>query len=398
MRAQKPAKLPSHNGSEASAESVASTRSRGAKADPCAIVTRLAGDLLRAERASLLLPQTNSSTLYIVAAQGIPAAIIAATRIRHGDSIAGLVAQRREALLVSAPAAIHPNVYRTGSYISVPVLLDRRRVGVLNVSDPIGRDSFTDRDLAMLLDLAALISYDSIGSVSQKMLQREIIAAREDERQRIARELHDEAGHTLTAAILRLDMETRHSFADPENARSAVERAGTTLLETTVLIHDIAYSLRPRILEELGLEAALRSLCSRAKAAGLAATFTLSGPRQPLTLEVELAIFRVVQEALTNVQKHAHAMQAWVDLHFTAGSLTVTIEDNGIGMSHDIARALRKRSGLGLRGMDERITILGGTFTIAQRSEHGVRVIASLPLALMDGEVASHRMGTADLA
>lgn len=398
MRTQKPPKLPSNNGSEASAASVASIRRRVATANPFAIVTRLAGDLLHAERASLLLPETDSPTLYIVAAQGIPAAIIAETRIRHGDSIAGLVAQRREALLVSAPAATHPGVYRTGSYISVPVPLDRSRVGVLNVSDPIGRDIFTDRDLATLLDLAALISHDLISSVSQKTLQREIIAAREDERQRIARELHDEAGHTLTAAILRLDIETRHAFADPENARRAVERAGTTLLETAVLIHDIAYGLRPRILEDLGLEAALRSLCSRAEAAGLAATFTLSGPRQPLTLEVELAVFRVVQEALTNVQKHAHARQAWIDLHFTAGSLTITVEDNGIGMSHDIARALRKQSGLGLRGMDERITILGGTFTIDRRSEHGIRVLASLPLALMDGEIANHRMGTSGLA
>jgi len=106
----------------------------------------------------------------------------------------------------------------------------------------------------------------------------------------------------------------------------------------------------------------------------------------------------VVQEALTNVQKHAHARQAWIDLHFTAGSLTITVEDNGIGMSHDIARALRKQSGLGLRGMDERITILGGTFTIDRRSEHGIRVLASLPLALMDGEIANHRMGTSGLA
>jgi two-component system sensor histidine kinase UhpB len=356
-------------------------KGKGTNTNLFATVTRLACDLLRAERASLLLPEKDSRTLYIVAAKGIPASIVAETRIRRGESIAWLVAQRREALVVSAPKAIHPDVYRTGSYISVPVQLDRRHVGVLNVSDPIGRDAFTDRDLATLLDLAALVAHNLSGSISQRELQREIVAAREDERQRIARELHDEAGHTLTAAIIQLDRDTRDSFTDPEKARSAVERAGTTLLETAVLIHDIAYSLYPRILEDLGLEAALRSICSRARALGLPATLTLTGLAQRLTSEVELAVFRVVQEALTNVQKHARATQAWVDLHFTADSLTITIEDDGVGFSHDASPAPHKQGGLGLKGMNDRIAPLGGTCTVEQRSGQGVRVVASLPLS-----------------
>lgn len=384
MHAQKPPKVPPIDEREASIESRASIRKRSMKANPFAVATRLACNALRAERSSLLLPEAGSTTLYIVAATGLSATIIAQTRIQYGDAVAGLVAQRREAQLVSAPVAIRPGVYRTGSYISVPVPLNNRRVGVLNVSDPIGRDAFTDRDLATLQDLASLISHDLMSSVSQQTLQREIIAAREDERQRIARELHDEAGHLLTAAILRLDMDKRQLLSGPEDALGAVEHAGSTLLETAALIHDIAYNLRPRILEDLGLEAALRSLCSRARGTGLLATFALSGPPQPLTLEIELAIFRVVQEALTNVQKHAHATQAWVDLRFTPESLTVVVEDNGVGISQDTSPTLRKVTGLGLKGMRERIQLLGGALAIEQRSDHGIRVIAVLPLSLLD--------------
>lgn len=384
MDTQTPPQEPSHNQVAHATNRSVLDRETGGRENPFTTVTRLACELLRAERASLLLPDKDTGSLYIVAAKGIPASIIAETRIRRGESIAWLVAQRREARVVSAPEAIHPDVYRTGSYISVPLQLDRRHVGVLNVSDPIGRDVFTDADLATLLDLATLVTHNSSGAISRKELQREIVAAREDERQRIARELHDEAGHTLTAALMQLDMETRDSFTDLEKARSAVERAGTTLLETAVLIHDIAYGLYPRILEEFGLEAALRSICSRAIAAGLPTILTSTGPARSLPSEVELAVFRVVQEALTNVQKHAHATQAWIDLHIAADSLTIRIEDDGVGLSHDAAHTLRRKHGLGMKGMKDRITSLAGTLTVGQRHGQGVRIVATLPLSPPD--------------
>jgi signal transduction histidine kinase len=358
-------------------------------ADPFAIATRLACSLLRAERASLILPESNSSMLYIAAASGIATEIVAATRIHLGDSIAGLVAQRREALIVNAPAAAQPEIYRTGSYISVPIFLSREQVGVLNVADPIDRLGFDQRDLEVLQDFATLISQDLIGPVSQRLLLRERIAGREEERQRISRELHDEAGNALTAAILRLGWATRHLTDDPEDARNALQQAGAMLLETASLLRAFAYDLRPSILEDLGLEAALRSLCARATDVGLPVALAITPPMRALSSEVELTVFRVVQESLTNIHKHAQATEAQVRVISAANSLTVVVEDDGVGLRHDLARSQPDTTGLGLRGMRERIMVLGGTLAIERRAEGGARVAASLPLTLRAREAAT---------
>lgn len=200
-----------------------------------------------------------------------------------------------------------------------------------------------------------------------------LLTVQEDERRRIAGELHDGVGQVLTALTLTLDAAS--SAPRPEVAtrriRLARRLADTALAET----RDLAHRMRPARLEERGLVAALRDLAKqsgfpvRVVAEAAAADPHLLGP----TATVE--VFRIVQEALANAARHSGAPQAQVSLARRDGRLTVVVSDDGQGF--DLAEA--HEPGIGLAGMEERAGMLGGQLTIESQSGHGTRVTVSLP-------------------
>jgi signal transduction histidine kinase len=211
-------------------------------------------------------------------------------------------------------------------------------------------------------------------------LRRQMIQAQEDERRRVASDLHDEAGHALTTAIFRLDLEMAHLPPDAREARATLDRARDSLLECAMTLHSIAFALRPRILEDLGLGAALRSLAAQTmEVDAVQVGLTIEGEEQQLDETVELTVFRIVQEALTNVRKHARATQVWVRLTYGRPQLTVTIEDDGVGLDTPNVTPGRQ-SGLGLVGMYERLQTHGGRLEIGGREGGGARLVARLPL------------------
>jgi signal transduction histidine kinase len=336
----------------------------------------LARRLLRARRASLLLPADGDALLRVAAADGLPAAVGSGTVIHLEDSIASLVAHQRRPLLGNDPHPLRPDAgYRTGTYISVPVPLEDQGAGVLSVADPLAGRSFGKDDLAVLQDLAGFVSL----AAGRASAQRELILAREDERLRVARELHDEAGQALAVATLRLDLEARRVLQENDPARHIVEIARAALLESAQTVHEIAHTLRPRLLEDLGLAAALRNLAARAEKGGLRVTLTITGDTADLDEGRELAIFRVAQEALTNVYKHARARRVAVRLTIERSRIALLIEDDGIGFANAPARADGR--GLGVRGMRERVRVFGGTLAIGSGARGGTRLLAVLPLS-----------------
>jgi signal transduction histidine kinase len=348
-----------------------------------AAAIRLARHLLHAERASLMLSHGGSGVLIVAAASGLPEKVIAQARVRLGDPVAGLVAQTHQPMLGNESAETRggrTGIYRTGSYVSVPVPLGEGRYGVINVADPVNREVFQPPDLELLQDLALLVAHALSDAQGQQSLERRIIQAREDERRRVAQELHDETSHTLTAAIFRLDLDALHLADDPASARRAIELARAALVESAALLHGVAYALRPRILADLGLLPALRSLVAVAEEGGLLVTLEIDGVPPPMDEATDLAVFRVVQEALTNVRKHARATRAWVRLRFHARGLAVTVEDDGIGFAGAPAKS-GGEAGLGLRGMRERVVVLGGDLAVDVRPQGGTRVIALFPIA-----------------
>lgn len=353
-------------------------------------VVELARRLVGGGRASLMLPTEGAEELRIAAASGLPAAVATETRVRFGEAIAGMVAQTRQPVQVNDPqsGARRVSRYRTGSFISVPVPLDGA-CGVLNVADPVSGWAFQADDLATLQAFAEYIAHSLAHAPARQRVQQlqdavrqaqwQLIQAQEQERQRIARDLHDEAGHALTAAIFRLDLEMM-ALQAADGARAVLDRTRDSLLECAATLHSIAFALRPRILEDLGLGAALRSLAQQAMEGDeLQVTLVIEGRERVLGEAVELAIFRVVQEALTNIRKHARATQVAVRLTFGARRLLIAVEDNGIGIGAGSAAA-RERPGLGLGGMRERVEVLGGTFEIGRRRGGGTRLAVRLPL------------------
>lgn len=212
-------------------------------------------------------------------------------------------------------------------------------------------------------------------------LRRQVIEVQEDERQRIARDLHDEAGHALTAVVLRLDLEMMRLASDSP-AIETLRCVRQQLVECNAVLHSIAFNLRPRILEDLGLHAALRSLASHTMAlSDLEATVAIRGDIWTLDESEELVVLRVVQEALTNVRKHVRATWVRIALDYEPDGLRLQIEDDGVGVGSRAAvkRPTRERAALGIAGMRERVELAGGWFSIGRGPTGGTRIVARLP-------------------
>lgn len=349
--------------------------------------------LAMARRVSLLLPLPDSTTLSVAAAGGMDAQLAARVRVRLGKPVAGSVALNRQPVLTNE-IEIEPKRrsrgYHTGAFISVPVPLDDDACGVLNVADPLRPEGFQSRDVQALEQLVQQVIKDlrfqhatsRVGELERTVqrLRRQLIEVQEAERQRIARELHDEAGHALTSAVLRLDLDMMHLVED--SAVVALQRVRQQLVECSGKLHTIAFDLRPRILEDLGLHAALRSVASQTMdLTGLNVTFTVQGSTWELDQIEELVILRVAQEALTNVRKHAQASQVKIVLHYGGAEILLKIADDGIGISPRVRVPKRDdgRVSLGIDGMCERVEQVGGSLAIRRRRTGGTCITARLP-------------------
>ena len=212
-------------------------------------------------------------------------------------------------------------------------------------------------------------------------LLRKLATAQEDERRRVARDLHDRLGQELTALILGLKALEK---AVPEDAPGRAR-----LLEVEAIVgrigreaHDLAIDLRPTVLDDLGLTPALSDYVARwSERTGVAADFQPTGLEgQRLPPEVETTVYRVVQEALNNVAKHAGAGHVSVIVERGPGKLTSLVEDDGRGFDPDRVGSGSGRRSLGLLGMGERVGLVGGTLLIESGEGEGTTVRARIPL------------------
>jgi PAS domain S-box-containing protein len=218
-------------------------------------------------------------------------------------------------------------------------------------------------------------------------LVRRLVRAQEAERRRVSRELHDGLGQELTALILGLKALER---AVPEDApgRARLREVEEVVGRISREAHDLAVELRPTALDDLGLGAALSDYVARWSArTGVTASFQplgLEGGRLPA--EVETAVYRVVQEALNNVAKHAGARRVGVMVSRQEAELVTLIEDDGRGFDPDLAPTGSGRRSLGLLGMRERVGLVGGTLVIESGEGQGTVVQARIPLPRTEEE------------
>jgi signal transduction histidine kinase len=211
-------------------------------------------------------------------------------------------------------------------------------------------------------------------------LQRQLAGAQEAERRRISRDLHDTLGQTLAALALGVRA-VRDAAPLPERAVNRLDHVQRMADELGRQLHELASRLRPTALDDLGLAAAAGQLAADWSArTGVAADFQLVGPATRFPAEVETALYRVVQEALTNAAKHAGATRVAVVLGRNGGDATAVIEDDGAGFNADGTGAAAARGRRGLLGMRERVTLVGGTLTVESAPGQGTTVIARIPL------------------
>jgi signal transduction histidine kinase len=218
---------------------------------------------------------------------------------------------------------------------------------------------------------------DARMSLELQEASAKLIAAQEDERRTIARELHDEVGQVLSALKVELDVAQRSIAAGGSSA--ALSEAQTIADGALKTVRNLSQLLHPAALDDLGLVAAIdSSLRGLARRQEIRTELHQHDLPDRLPREVELAAYRIVQEALTNVGKHASATRCGVHLTQLGDRLLIEVEDDGVGFVEDIDRPIIAR-GLGLISVRERASRLGGTFNILSEPGHGTRLIVSLP-------------------
>jgi Na+/proline symporter/two-component sensor histidine kinase len=217
-----------------------------------------------------------------------------------------------------------------------------------------------------------------------RQLSGSIMAAQEQERRAIARELHDELGQVLTA--LRLDSAWLATRLLTEDGRAAERaRAMQVLIDNTIdEVRGISIRLRPRALDDLGLTEALEWLSSDFESRSQATCIFTGGPVPPVNDAIATAAYRITQEALTNVARHAQATQVEISLRCSGQDLTLSVTDNGRGFD---PTGLEDAAGMGIRGMRERANLLGGAVTLRSREGCGTTVLFRLAVELRDGKL-----------
>jgi len=209
-------------------------------------------------------------------------------------------------------------------------------------------------------------------------MMRRSVGAQEAERQRIARELHDETGQALTALGLGLRGIEGAVSSDPARAVQNVRQLESLVTSSLNELQRLIADLRPSHLDDLGLPAALRWFAGEIQTRSqLPVAVEIHGEPRPLAGAVNTALFRMAQEALTNTIKHANARHAWLRLRYDRDSVTLTIEDDGIGFN---AARKGKVGAWGLLGMEERANMLGGTVQILSDHGRGTLIEAAFPM------------------
>jgi signal transduction histidine kinase len=211
-------------------------------------------------------------------------------------------------------------------------------------------------------------------------LLRRLVTAQEEERRRISRELHDQTGQQLAALLLGL--KTLNNSTD--NGSTSLHKSLLQLQKLTERLveeaHHLAWDLRPAALDDLGLETAISNYVEKwSERNSIALDFHSGLDKQRLPPPVETAVFRIMQEALTNVLKHAEATRVSVMLEYRYDELLVIVEDNGRGFQPEVPLKVKERGGLGLIGINERVALVGGKLNIESEPGGGTTLAIRIP-------------------
>lgn len=347
----------------------------------------------------LVIELVQRGRLVVSAGAGeLPAGLLG-RQVPSGDSAASAALRTRRAQRLQEPLTrARFNEHGLGTLgvqanggLLVPLVFQNHAYGVLVAIDRAQDGPEFTLDDERLLEAFAASAATAVATAQSvaSERQRQRLAAAEAERQRWARELHDDTLQSLSA--LRVGLSTAKRSGKPETLEKAVTSAIDHLEEGITNLRALITDLRPASLDELGAAAAIQALGERAErhgidvdvSIGLAAENTRHIP------EVETAMYRIVQEALTNAAKHGHAKRAVVEVHEDEINITVSVRDDGVGFDpHD------HTDGYGLLGMHERVQLLDGSVEINSAPSEGTTIKASFPIKRIAGiEATSYSAG-----
>jgi signal transduction histidine kinase len=345
------------------------------------LVVRRLRELLDARLVIALLP-ANEDELRFAAAAGEGGQGLVGETMSRAASKSGRVLERgrseRVDQILDDPEIAHDFARRFGARtgLYVPLFVQSRPIGLIVVHDRIGRDPrFSENDLrlaeafatraAVAVDLSQRIARDSL---------RGVVSAQEVERRRLARELHDETGQALTSILLGLKSLEEAVGAD---ARPAVDALRAQVVSTLQDVRRLAVELRPKVLDDFGLVPALERLTETfGEQTGLRVRFESGLGDERLSGDVETALYRVVQESLTNVVKHAEAHTVSVVLTRKPRSVVAVVEDDG----HGFDPAGVRPEALGLAGMRERAALVEGKAQVETALGGGTTIVVEVPV------------------
>ena len=349
------------------------------------LVARRLRSLVQARIVLIALPEPGADRLGIAAAdgEGSDAYGLVGMDLELGGSKTGRVLSRGRSERVDSvlddPEIDQQAARRMGirSALYVPLFVGARAIGVVVAHDKLGTtSSFTDEDVRLAESLAAraAIAVELSERVSRDAVRR-VVEAQENERARLARELHDETGQALTSILLGL--KSLDDSVETDESRAAVAELRELVVSTLQDVRRLAVELRPAALDDFGLVPAierLRDLIGEQGAVSVDLRSELGNQRLPA--EVETVLYRITQEAMTNIVRHADARLVRVHLSRVGNDVTLVVQDDGQGFDPEGVR----EGSVGLIGMRERIALLGGSLTIESTEGAGTMLTAEVPI------------------
>lgn len=351
--------------------------------------------VLDATAGSLLLLDRTTHELVFEVIEGGGGAALEKTRMPADKGIAGWVATHGEPLIVddvNRDARYYRNIaddhaFTTDSILCVPMITRGQVIGVLQILNKRGgmRFSLADQELLSALAAQSAIAIENARLYQSLREERDRILALEEEvRHRLARDLHDGPAQMLAAVIMSANfIETAMKHGATDQALKELSEMVPVAEKALHQVRTLLFDLRPVILETQGLIPALESYASRLREhEKLNVALTVHGEFGRLSHKAELAVFSVVQEAITNARKHAQASR--IDIEVTPGDddqLMVVVRDDGVGF--DVSKVMARyeeRGSLGMLNMKERADIVGGEFSISSQPGRGTTVSLRLPL------------------
>jgi signal transduction histidine kinase len=259
---------------------------------------------------------------------------------------------------------------------SFPLVYQSEIIGQLDVAPRAVAEAFTPAERRLLTDLAhqaGVAAHAARLTADLQQARERLVTTREEERRRLRRDLHDGLGPKLAGQALILEA-VRDALVPDSPSHAWVNHLIADSQSVVSEIRELVQGLRPPALDEFGLVGAVRALAAQCEAGQLRVTVTAPDPMPPLPAAVEVAVYRIAQEALTNIVKHAQATECQVRLAFGDSTLRLDVQDNGLGLP------ATRRPGVGLSSMRERAEEIGGHCVIEAGIDGGTCVTAQLPI------------------